>query len=105
LGVYPHNPLLCHFNVPNTTGDPWTHWTSTLFPVMEYYRRKDGQVWAFSYSYLIPDGKHENFFVQHVNEHLIEEIQKKIKEELKLDLEVVHFVSGGCRGQFKLKNH
>ena len=68
-----------------------------------YYRSKDGQVWAFSYSYLSPDGKHDNSFVQHVNEHLIEEIKNVFKEELKRVLEVVHFVSDGCRGQFKLK--
>ena len=76
LDLYIDNSPLCHFNVPHTTGDHWTHWTSTLFPVVVYYRRKAGQVWAFSYSYLSHDGKHDNSFVQHVNEHLIEEILK-----------------------------
>ena len=103
LNLYLHSFSLYHCNVPNTIGDHWTHWTSTLFPVVVYYRSKDGQVWAFSYSYLSPDGKHDNSFVQHVNEHLIEEIKNVFKEELKRVLEVVHFVSDGCRGQFKLK--
>ena len=60
------------------------------------FRNARGQVWAFSYSYLSPDGKHDNSFVQHVNEHLIEEIKNVFKEELKRVLEVVHFVSDGC---------
>ena len=82
LDLYLHNSPLCHFNVLYTTGDHWTHWTLTRFScVAVNYRRKDGQVWAFSYSYHSPDGKHDSSFVQHVNEHLIEETKKVFKEE------------------------
>jgi hypothetical protein len=92
-----------HVHQNETQGEHWTHWSSTLFPVVVYYRDKSGEVWAHSYTYLSPDGKHDNAFVQHVNEHLISEVKKVFTEQLKQELKVVHFVSDGCRGQFKLR--
>ena len=87
-----------------TQGEHWTHWSSTLFPVVVYYRDNEGDVWAHSYTYLSPDGKHDNGFVQHVNEHLVQFIKEKVfKEQLGRGLDVAHFISDGCRGQFKLR--
>ena len=92
-----------HVHQGETQGEHWTHWSSTLFPVVVYYRDNDGLVWAHSYTYLSPDGKHDNDFVQHVNEHLVALVKAKLQDELDVKLELVHFVSDGCRGQFKLK--
>ena len=89
-------------NQNETQGEHWTHWSSTIFPVVVYYKDKGGTVWAHAHTYLSADGKHDNQFVQHVNAHLIGEV-KVLMEEQGDKMEVCHFVSDGCRGQFKLR--
>ena len=86
-----------HVHPDETQGEFWTHVQTTVLPII-VYRLVDGKVWAESYVFLSDDLKHDNDFVRHCVEVLVEDLKGNGAA-----VSAVHFWSDGCGAQFKLQ--